>query len=142
MLEGAGVHVLVVIRRAGKGDKDRWFSGRCDLAHRARPRPAYKQVRLGKHPGHVVNELEHLGGVPRLLISGADPIVIEKKAARTGTPVTRQFGKYRQVCWKCTAAADTQRATTRLANPGTTLGSNAIVRTPRRIAAAIAGPEA
>src|SRR5579871_316552 len=82
---------------------------------------------------------------PKTSNVGCDPAgrdAIEKKAARTGTPVTRQFGKYRQVCWKCTAAADTQRATTRLANPGTTLGSNAIVRTPRRIAAAIAGPEA
>ena len=38
--------------------------------------------------------------------------------------------------------AETQRATTRLANPGTTLGSNARVGIPFRIAASMAGPEA
>src|SRR5208337_3407338 len=43
---------------------------------------------------------------------------------------------------KCTAAAETQRAIIRLANPGTTLGSKASVGSRRRIAATIAGPEA
>src|SRR5215470_7918794 len=67
---------------------------------------------------------------------------IWKKAGRTGTPVTWQFGKYLQVSSKWTAAADTQCATIRLAKPGTTFGSKAIVETPRRMAAAMAGPEA
>src|SRR5208337_1394730 len=67
---------------------------------------------------------------------------IEKNAARTGTPVTLQWGKYWQVSSKCTAAAETQRAIILLANPGTTFGSKASVGRRRRIAATIAGPEA
>src|SRR6202162_5042577 len=81
---------------------------------------------------------------PKTSSVGTPPVLggIEKNAARTGTPVTRQLGKYRQVSSKCTAAAETQRAIIRLANPGTTFGSKARVGRRRRIAATIAGPEA
>src|SRR5205807_8078114 len=48
----------------------------------------------------------------------------------------------RHVYGKCAAAAENMGATKRLANPGTTLGSNASVGRPQREAANIAGPEA
>ncbi len=50
--------------------------------------------------------------------------------------------KYLAVSWKCTAAAETQRATMRLAKPGTTFGSKARVGIPFITAANMAGPEA
>src|ERR1019366_4317456 len=67
---------------------------------------------------------------------------ISKNACRTGTPVTSAWRKYFAVSSKCTAAAETNRATIRLANPGTTLGSKASVGICLTTAASIAGPEA
>src|ERR1035438_4867436 len=54
---------------------------------------------------------------------------ISKNACRTGTPVTSAWRKYFAVSSKCTAAAETNRATIRLANPGTTLLEPQVVHT-------------
>ena len=67
---------------------------------------------------------------------------ISKNCRRTGTPVTRAPRKQRAVSGKCTAAAATMGASTRLAKPGTTLGSKASVGIPPSAAASMAGPEA
>src|SRR6266851_1607063 len=171
-LERLRIHPLMIVRCPRERHKNRGLPRRRNFRHRARARPADDQIRACKCRRHILNKVENLSRVAQPVIGGQRVMVVtltglvdevnpwrlpntskvrvpsrgrtptSKNACRTGTPVTAACRKYLAVSSKCTAAADTNRATTRFANPGTTFGSNANVGMCFTTAASIVGPEA